>query len=136
MLNRTFKKKKVLQDIYDLIFLVFICRKVQMSSIVRILFLCPVPNQLQSRGVWPFIVTHLQALLTLSLSGRPNQPESLSWPERQNQPEYRGTIKLRTAKLCHHIMAIYYSSSDVVMLKLHWQLLKICNAGYFRGYKL
>ena len=29
------------------------------------LFLCPVPNQLQSRGVSPCIVTHLQALLYL-----------------------------------------------------------------------
>ncbi|KAK2174042.1 hypothetical protein NP493_828g00005 [Ridgeia piscesae] len=47
---------------YDLIFLVFISRKLQLSSIIRILFLCPVPNQLQSRGVSPCIVTHLQAL--------------------------------------------------------------------------
>ena len=45
-----------------MIFLVFISRKLQLSSIVRILFLCPVPNQLQSRGVSPCIVTHLQAL--------------------------------------------------------------------------
>ena len=37
------------------------------SSIVRILFLCPVPNQLQSRVVspCPCIVTHLQALYTM-----------------------------------------------------------------------
>ncbi|KAK2155903.1 hypothetical protein NP493_2029g00000 [Ridgeia piscesae] len=34
---------------YDLMFLVFISRKLQLSSIVRILFLCPVPNQLQPR---------------------------------------------------------------------------------------
>ena len=34
----------VRQDIYDLIFLVFISRKLQLSSIVRILFLWPVPN--------------------------------------------------------------------------------------------
>ena len=37
-------KSGLTQDIYDLIFLVFISRKLQLSSIVRILFLCPVPN--------------------------------------------------------------------------------------------
>ena len=44
---------------YDLIVLVFICRKLQLSSIVRIVLLCPVPSQPQSRGVSPCIVTHL-----------------------------------------------------------------------------
>ena len=53
ILNRTFKIKKVTQNIYDLVFLVSTSRKLQLSSIVRILFLCPVPNQLQSRGVSP-----------------------------------------------------------------------------------
>ncbi|KAK2177151.1 hypothetical protein NP493_616g02003 [Ridgeia piscesae] len=47
---------------YDLIFLVFISRELQRSSIVRIVLLRPVLNQLQSRGVSPYIVTHLQAL--------------------------------------------------------------------------
>ena len=45
-----------------MILLVFISRKLELSSIFRILFLCPVPHQLQSRGVSPRIVTHLQAL--------------------------------------------------------------------------
>ena len=45
ILNRTFyDKKRITQDIYELIFLVFISRKLQLSSIVRILFLCPIPN--------------------------------------------------------------------------------------------
>ena len=44
--------KGITQDIYELIFIVFISRKLQLSSIVRILFLCPVPNHLQSRGVF------------------------------------------------------------------------------------
>ena len=64
-------------------------------------------------------------------------PESTwvrSWPERPNQPKYRGTFKLHTAKLCHQIMAIYFSSSHIVMLKFHWQPSTFCNAGYFRCY--
>ena len=48
-----------------MIFVVFISRKLQLSSVVRISLLCPVTNQLQSRGVLPCIVTHLQALLLL-----------------------------------------------------------------------
>ena len=40
----------------------------QLSSIVRILLLLwPVPNKLQSRGISPCIVTHLQALLSATL---------------------------------------------------------------------
>ena len=46
-------KKSITQDIYDLIFLIFISRNLQLSSIVRISFLCPVPNQVQSREVSP-----------------------------------------------------------------------------------
>ena len=55
---------------YDLILLVFISRKLQLSSIVRILFLCPVPNQLQSRGVSLCIVTHLQALSSIGVTAK------------------------------------------------------------------
>ena len=66
VLNRTIKiQKATTSDIYDLIFQVFISRKLQLSSVVRISLLCPVPNQLQSRGVSPYIVTHLHALLRL-----------------------------------------------------------------------
>ena len=72
-------------------------------------------------------------ILTLLWSERPNQPESLSWSERPNQPEYRGTFKLRTVKLCHQIMANYFSSSHVVMFKCNWQPSIFCNAGYFHG---
>ena len=53
--------KAITQYIYDLIFLVFISRKLQLSSVV-ILFLSPVANELQSPGVSPCIVAHLQAL--------------------------------------------------------------------------
>ena len=56
-------KKDITKYIYDFIFLVFINRKQQLSYFVRILFLCPAPNQLQSRGVSPRIVIHLQAVL-------------------------------------------------------------------------
>ena len=50
---------------YGLIVLVFLSLKLQLSSIVRMLFLCPVPNQIQSREVSPCIVTHLQALYAM-----------------------------------------------------------------------
>ena len=55
-------KKGITQDIYVLIFLIFISRKLQLSSIEY----CSCdrsPNQLQSRRVSPCIVTHLRALL-------------------------------------------------------------------------
>ena len=48
--------KAITQYIYDLIFLVFISRKLQLSSVV-ILFLSPVANELQSPGVSPCIVS-------------------------------------------------------------------------------
>ena len=65
-------KKAITQGIYDLIFIIFITRKLQLSSLVRIYLMCPVPNQLQSRGVSPCIVTHLQALLKTHNASRDN----------------------------------------------------------------
>jgi len=54
--------KGIIQDIYVLIFLVFISRKLQLSSIEY--YSCDYyRNQLQSRGVSPCIVPDLQALL-------------------------------------------------------------------------
>jgi len=41
----------------------FISRKIQLTLVVRISLLYPVPNQLQSHGVSLCIVTQLQALL-------------------------------------------------------------------------
>jgi len=54
--------KGIIQDIYVLIFLVFISRKLQLSSIEY--YSCDhYPNQRQSRGVSSCIVPDLQALL-------------------------------------------------------------------------
>jgi len=53
-----YDKKAIAQDIYDLLFHVPISRKLQLSSVVTILSLCPVASQLQSCGVLPCIVTH------------------------------------------------------------------------------
>ena len=76
----------------------------------------------------------LKVCLTLSWSECLKQPESLSWPECVNMPKYRGTFKLRTAKQCHQIMAIYFGSSHVTILKFHWQVSTFRNAGDFHGY--
>ena len=51
-------------------------------------------------------------------------PITLLWSECPNQPEYRGTFKLCTAKLCHQIIASYFSSSHVIKLKFRWYCLK------------
>ena len=65
-------------------FPVFIGRKLQLSTIVIILFLCPALNQLQSRGVSPCIVTHLQALFgTLPLTPAASSDQLVKYAEIQ-----------------------------------------------------
>ena len=55
-LNIKSDQNAVAQDIYHLIFLLFVSRKLQLSSVAIV----SCPHQLQSRGVSPCIVTHTE----------------------------------------------------------------------------